>query len=480
MGLYIGVDLGTTTISVLLVDTEEAAVKARAVRPNNSEVTSAPDRERGRSEWDASRTATIATEAIHEVVDSSGSPEAIRGIGLTGQMHGVQLVSAQGRPAAPFIGWQDQRGNEPMPGTATTYAERMRELAGVEGFARTGAMPATGYLGTSLFWLKENRLLPPAADLTACLLADYVAAYLTGERPVTDPTGAGSSGLFDIISRSWDLELIGRLGLPESIFPGIRGSGEQAGELTGAAARECGLRPGIPVFCPVGDNQASFAGSVDDYGSAVLVNIGTGGQVSVHSSGQEGSSRIEARCYPGSGYLLVGSSLCGGRSYRLLRDLFLSAGKAFFGARGDEDIYSAMTGLAAKVPAGADGLRCNPLFAGTRAESGLRGAWSGIGEDNLTPGHMARALLSGMAEELHGYYREMEALGAGSRSVLIGSGNGIRKNQLLREIVAESFGYGMKVPAHEEEAAFGAALLAAHGAGEFPTLAAASGIIRYL
>ena len=92
---------------------------------------------------------------------------------------------------------------------------------------------------------------------------------------------------------------------------------------------------------------------------------------------------------------------------------------------------------------------------------------------------MSRALLEGLAQQFHDLYCQMEGLGAGNRSKLVGAGNGIRKNDLLRSVLEESFGMQMGIPVHKEEAAFGAALLAAVGSGEFGSLSDAGAVIRY-
>ena len=139
-----------------------------------------------------------------------------------------------------------------------------------------------------------------------------------------------------------------------------------------------------------------------------------------------------------------------------------------------------MNGLAAAVSTGADGLRCEPLFTGTRREPLRRAKWEGVGMGNFSPGHLARALLEGVAGQFRDSYNEMERLGAGGRVTLVGAGNGIRKNPLLREIFQDAFGMPMAIPVHTEEAAFGAALLAAVGDGRFGSFLEAGKMIRYV
>jgi len=476
LSLFMGVDVGTTNIAVLVIETHSGTVKAVSVIPNNSEVTVEKDKSMGRSEWDAEKATDLVFQAMAKTA-AKIDPQKIKGIGVTGQMHGTVLVSHNGHPLTPFIGWQDKRCDEKIPEKDVSYIDRMIELAGEDGFKREGCRPSTGYMGSTLFWLKENNALPEEPT-TACFLPDYVVMRMTDHGPVTDPTNAGSSGIFDVISRRWDYDLIRRLGLQEISLPEVRKSGEIVGELTAEASRKTCLPQGTPVSVACGDNQASFLGSVANRRSSVLVNIGTGGQVSVWVPEYVEAENAETRCYLDESYLLVGADTCGGSSYALLHRFFLDVGRAFFGARGNEDLYEEMTSHAARVPPGADGLRCEPFFAGTRLNPNRRAAWLGINESNFTIGHMARALLEGVASHFKTLYEYMLQSGVSPRTCLVGSGNGIRKNVLLAKIFSAAFNMPIKIPTNLEEAAFGAALLAAVGCGEL-NLEEAAHLVKY-
>ena len=380
-------------------------------------------------------------------------------------MHGTVLVSHDGHPLTPFIGWQDHRCDENMPGSNKSYIDRMIELASKDGFKREGCRPATGYMGSTLFWLKENNALPDE-PATACFLPDYVVMRMTDHTPVTDPTNAGSSGIFDVIARKWDYNLIRRLGIQRISLPEVRRSGEIVGGLTAEASKKTRLPQGIPVSVACGDNQASFLGSVADRRNSVLVNIGTGGQVSLWVPKYVEAKNAETRCYLDESYLLVGADTCGGSSYATLHRFFLDIGRAFFGAKGNENLYDEMRRQAAKVLPRTEGLRCEPFFAGSRLDPNRRAALMGMSETNFTVGHVTRALLEGIAHHFKKLYGDMLQSGVSPRRCLVGSGNGIRKNSLLAEIFSDTFNMPIKIPMNREEAAFGAALLAAIGCGE--------------
>jgi sugar (pentulose or hexulose) kinase len=233
------------------------------------------------------------------------------------------------------------------------------------------------------------------------------------------------------------------------------------------------------VFVGIGDNQASYLGSVANPVDSVLVNVGTGGQVAMFTERWAWDPLLETRPFPGGGYLLVAAGLCGGASYAVLERFLRQVGVELGGAAGDEPLYPLMNRLAAKAPPGARGLRCEPYFAGTRAQPELRASWSGVSVENFTPGCMARALLEGMARSFHRGYHLMTRHTAQSPRHLVGAGNGLRENPLLAKIVAESFGMPLLFPQHREEAAYGAARLAAVGAKLYPDLVTAGRLMRF-
>ncbi|MBM4049074.1 MAG: hypothetical protein FJ279_28575, partial [Planctomycetes bacterium] len=144
-----------------------------------------------------------------------------------------------------------------------------------------------------------------------------------------------------------------------------------------------------------------------------------------------------------------------------------------------ESLYETMNALAVSAPRGADGLRCEPFFAGSRAEPGRRAVFTGVSAENFTPAHMVRALLEGMATAFYEGYEQIRAVTGSACSRLVGAGNGLRENPALAQVMSAEFGLPLAFPAHREEAAYGAALVAACGAGLWPDLATAGRVIRY-
>lgn len=469
---FLGVDVGTTTITALVLDLVDATIVARATTANDTEITSAEDRRLGRSEWDPDQILDRVKKAIRLVVADGGSD--IEAVGVTGQMHGMLVVDEAGGSVGPFIGWQDQRGIEPLD-RGPSAVERLATASGSDV-----CLAKTGYLGTTLTWLAVNGVLPEA-PFTASFLPDFVVAVMTDTAVVTDRTNAAGSGLYDVVRDQWDEEVVEVGTLSVSILPDLRLSGSVAGSLTPEWAKETGLSEGLPVMVACGDNQASFSGSVANYNEIALVNVGTGGQVSVHATEVVHAPGLEMRPFMDGHYLLVGAGLVGGRTFAWLRDFVAAIGRDVFDVAVESDgIYEALTRLAGNVDVGADGLTFEPLLTGTREAPDRRGMMGGIGTTNFTPGHLSRALFEGVAEQFSRLYDAGVDAGASRRSRLVGAGNGIRRNPVLRAALESAFGLPMQVPAHTEEAAFGAALLASVGAGERRSLAEASSAIEYV
>lgn len=222
---------------------------------------------------------------------------------------------------------------------------------------------------------------------------------------------------------------------------------------------------GIPVVSSLGDYQASFLGSVPNPEESMLINIGTGSQLSALVNEIHAIPKgMEARPFPGGGVLLAGAALSGGRSYALLENFFRQLISAY--ARVEIiDVYLLMERLLRQEPNMASDLTVNPLFLGTRGQPDVRGSVEGITLDNFTPGNLAHAFLQGMVDELYAFYAAFQANTAKPFRSLIGSGNALRANPYLCTKVQATFGIPLVLSNFAEEAALGAALCAAVGTG---------------
>jgi sugar (pentulose or hexulose) kinase len=477
MTLLIGLDIGTTNIGAIAIElTSEVNILASLILPNSACDLPLQHNIPGRAELDLNRLFTIVVQALSQLSRSLGErAKEVAAIGITGQQHGLALLGEGNIPLAPAITWQDRRTGEPDEKGRTPLDQFIGRAGGLDTFKNMGCIPATGYLGPSLFWLMQRRLLP-SQPAHACLIPDTITAYLTGALPYTDPTDAGSTALYDLTSGRWDWALIERLGLPAELLAPVKATGSLAGGLRGDLAEACGLPPHTPVTVAMGDNQASFLGSVRQPSQSLLLNMGTGAQCSAIIQEFKRVNELDTRAFPGGRFLLVGAGLFGGRSYAYLQNLFRLVGKEFYAIDDDTEIYSRMDKLAARVPAGSDGLKCSPYFTGTRTNPSTRASFDGISPDNLTPGHIARALLEGMADAFHTFAQTMVPF-TGRRSILIGAGNGIRRNPLFAQILAQDWRMPLTQPVWEEAGAVGAALCAAVAIKTLPDWDAASALV---
>ena len=226
----------------------------------------------------------------------------------------------------------------------------------------------------------------------------------------------------------------------------------------------------IPVSVAIGDNQASVFSTLADE-SHLLINVGTGSQISLVSDQPIRADGVECRPYVDGKYLIVGAALCGGRAYSLLKDFY----KKLLDAAGapEADVYGIMEKMLSKQTETT--LKVDTRFAGTRGDAAVRGSITNIGTDNLTPYDLTAGVLRGMMEELYAMY----CLMGKARTGIVGSGNGIRKNKALIQIAEEVFGGRLQVPLYTEEAACGAALFALVAIGNGQTVSDVQKLIGY-
>ena len=429
-----GLDIGTTTVSAAVRDDRAGILTTRTLE-NNSFLPG--------KNWERLQDpAVILDISLSLVTQLLQAHPDIAAIGISTQMHGILYLDQNGVPCSPLYTWQDGRGDLPHD-DSRSWAAYLSET--------TGYALATGYGLVTHCYNLHHGLVPEEAAVL-CTIGDYLAMVLAGRRePVMDPSNAASLGLYDAVNRRFDSAALEKAGIDPAMLPK-------------PAIHPClGCGPlGIPVCTAIGDNQASFLGATSGRTDALLVNMGTGGQISLYTSEAIHIPALELRPFPEGGWLLVGASLCGGRSYALLEQFFRETVKLVTGQ--EIMAYDAMARAMETVIPAAEPLTAVTLFQGTRQNPQLRGSIQNIGTRNFTPQHLISAVMRGMAQELHQMYRDYLALGGTVPCAIIGSGNGLRKNPHLCRIFSETFGLKLTLSQNEEEAAWGAAIYAAkHG-----------------
>lgn len=427
----IGIDIGTTTISMVVMDAERRELLSAKTIPNGSSLETGKEWERLQSpRMIVKRTMTVLEEIIGNYPDFAA-------IGLTGQMHGILYLDEQGYIIDPLYTWQDQRASLPVfDGKSMTQV--IEQECGLK-------VPAGYGLATHLY--NQRMGLLPAEAKCLCTITDYLAMKLTGrKRPVLHASNAASLGFYDVTQSSFDRKAFRAMGGDVRFLPRVTNQVVTLGSFRG-----------IPVTVAIGDNQASFWGAVGGEPGAVLVNMGTGGQISMLSNVYYEAPGIEARPFNEDNFLLSGSSLCGGNAYAILERFFRIYAAAAGAPKGPQ--YDVMGSLLASLEGESD-LEVQTTFSGTRLDPNEKGHILGITDRNFTPAHLIRGVLEGMAQELYDMYQVIEA-GTGCKAEhLIGSGNALRKNPILQEIFAKKFGCPLDMSAWQEEAACGAAISA--------------------
>lgn len=420
----LGIDIGTTTICGAVLSETNEVIEAVTEHNSASLNPSQPFERTQDPEAIVSAVRSIADRLIAKHPD-------IASIGLTGQMHGILYTDSTGQSVSPLYTWQDARGelNCREDESYAAYATRI-----------CGCRMASGYGLVTHFYNSTNRLIPSQA-VSLCTIADYAAMKLCRlSRPIMHTSNAASIGCFDLRKRAFDNGAVETLAISRDFLPEVLSD-----------ARFIGAYRSIPVSIAIGDNQASFIGCSADADS-ILVNVGTGSQVSLISSYTEAQGSVELRPFIGEQYLLVGSSLSGGRAYALLESFFRSVVE-MTGANVGQ-MYPFMNAALERYE-GASSLRVSTLFDGSRDNPSQRGCIDQIGVDNFTPEALMLGFLEGIADELYQMYQKM---GAPVKKRLIGSGNGIRRNRALGTALESRFGIPLTLSEREEEAACGAAL----------------------
>ena len=267
--------------------------------------------------WDA--TAATIREAVAGI-----NPRAVQGISISGQMHGTVMYDGRGEIIEPIINWQDKRCEIPLPryGNRTTVEVMIERVAGPE-FDDLGidVLPS-GYLGATLFYIKENDPALFERIHHVVLPGDFIRGKLLGASDrATDPTNAFGTGLFNTRLGCWHEAIIEKLGLSREILPAVHDSAEVAGVVPEEVACGFGLAPGTRVIYGGGDNQMSLLGNgLMSANSPALINIGTGAQVSRVTSQYAKKAGVDTRSYFNGTYAFVGASVGGGRSYAQLRE----------------------------------------------------------------------------------------------------------------------------------------------------------------
>ncbi|MBV8810667.1 MAG: xylulokinase [Acidobacteriaceae bacterium] len=444
---WLGIDVGTGGSRALLVDAKgrvqhsfvAAHEDMRMLRPLWAE-------QDPRDWWRASQ---LAIKGVLAQARVDGT--VIRGIGLTGQMHGLVLLDANNEVIRPALIWCDQRSQEQVDAINAKLSPEM--------VVNSIANPVlTGFTLPKLLWIRDHE--PQSFDSLRKILLpkDYLRFKLTGEF-ATDVSDASGTALFDVAHRRWSSEMINGLGLDGGLLPQTFESPEITGKVSPDAAAVTGLAPGTPVVAGAGDQAASAIGNGIVEPGAVSCTIGTSGVVFafLEKPAYDPAGRAHTFCHaiPGAWHVM-GVTQGAGLSLQWFRNRFAPG-----------VTYDELTADATRSPAGAQGVFWLPYLMGERTphlDANARGAWIG-----LTAKHqrsdLVRAILEGVCYSQKDGMEIIAGLGARPSRVRLSGGGA--KSPFWHQLFADIFDMRVATLATQEGSAYGAALLATIGTGEY-------------
>jgi xylulokinase len=455
--LFLGLDVGTSGVKAILVD-DRGDVIASAT---TALALSTPKPGWAEQEPDAWWDATVAS--IRALLTDQ-RPENVVAIGISGQMHSSVFLDRHGEVIRPALLWCD--------GRTTEECEEITVLAGGENRLRDWVRnPALeGFTLPKVLWLRKREPAAYARLATVLLAKDFIRFRLTGVL-ATEPSDASGTLMFDPARLQWSEELLSAVGIPRSLLPDVGGSAEVLGRLSAAAAAHTGLPEGAPVVGGGADNACGAAGvGVLTPGEAVA-SWGTSGTVLAPTAQPlvDPALRAHTFCHvvPRLWYLM-GVVLSAGGAFGWYRETLARE------LAGVPDAQSRLDEEAASIPPGAEGVTFLPYLQGERTphrDASARGAFLGLSLAH-TRAHLTRAVLEGVCFALRDSLSILQELGLSPRRLLLTGGGA--KSALVRRLQAEVYGIPVSTVDREEGPAYGAALLAAVGAGAFPDVETAA------
>ena len=454
MAYLLGLDISTTGAKALLID-EAGRVVASHTTPQPISTPRPLWSEQNPADWWDG----IAESIRQALAAANARGEDVACIGLTGQMHGLVMLDAGGSVLRPSILWNDQR--------TQAQCDAITERIGFERLIQlTGNRALTGFTAPKILWVRENEPSVYAQAAHILLPKDYIRYKLTGDYAM-DVSDASGTSLLDVANRTWSAEVVDALDIPPSWLPTLVEGPQVTGGVSAEAAAATGLKAGTPVVGGGGDQAAGAVGVGAVQPGVIGLVVGTSGVVfaPLPLYAYEPDGRLHAFCHAVPGmWHFMGVMLSAAGSLQWFRDT-VAPGQSF----------DALTAAAQDVPPGAEGLLFLPYLSGARTphpDPLARGAFIGLTVRH-TLGHMTRAVLEGVAFGLKDSFKLMESAGLPTDDMQIRVSGGGAKSPLWRQILADVIGAPLVSTSTTEGAAYGAALLAAVGAGLYPDVPSA-------
>ena len=447
MPYLMGLDISTTGAKALIINAAGDVISAA----NSPQPISQPQplwSEQNPQDWQDG----IAASIQQALSDSGLAGDAISAIGLTGQMHGLTLLDANGEVLRPAILWNDQR--------TQAQCDWMTEAVGLERLlALTGNLALTGFTAPKLLWVRDEEPETYAKIAQVLLPKDYIRYKLSGEY-ATDLAGASGTSLLNVAERAWSDEVLEALDVPRDWLPPVHEGTAVTATVSAEAAAVTGLAAGTPIVGGGGDQAAGAVGMGCVTPDKIGVTVGTSGVVfaPLRRYAYEPDGRLHAFCHalPDTWHFM-GVMLSAAGSLQWYKDTFAA-----------DLSYDALLSEAATAPAGSEGLYFLPYLTGERTphpDPLARGAFIGM-TSRHSRGHMTRAVLEGVAYGLKDSFTLIDQAGLPADYEVRISGGGAR-SLVWQRIIADVLGARLVNINTTEGGALGAAILASVEAGMF-------------
>ena len=443
---YIGIDLGTSAVKLLLVDEQ-----GRIVRSVTKEYPiSFP--QPGWSEQNPADWWRAVQHGILELTEHIDKSQ-VRGVGCGGQMHGLVVLDEFDRVIRPAILWNDGRTAEETAWLNTAIGkERLSEMTANIAFA--------GFTAPKLLWLKKHEPENFARIKKIMLPKDYINYRLSGVH-ACDYSDASGMLLLDVKNKRWSQEMLGICGVTKAQLPKLYESYEVIGTIQGFVSGSLGLPRDCKVVAGAGDNAAAAIGTGVVGEGGCNISLGTSGTVFISSEhfGVDPNNALHAFAHADGGYHLMGCMLSAASCNKWFCDEILKTK--------DYD--------AEQVNITSDNLGRNhvfflPYLMGERSpinDTDARACFIGMSMDT-TRADLVQAVLEGVAFAVRDSFEVAKSLGLTiTHSMLCGGG---AKSPLWRMILANVLNIRLDIPQTEEGPGYGAAMLAMVGCGVYPSV----------
>lgn len=439
--LYIGVDLGTSAVKLLLMD-EKGTIKNIVSKEYPLYFPKPGWSEQKPEDWWKG-----TVEGIHELVKDYDKNE-IAGLSFGGQMHGLVVLDENDDVIRPALLWND--------GRTAAETDYLNNVIGRERLSNyTANIAFTGFTAPKILWLKNHEPENFARIRKIMLPKDYLAYKMTGCH-CTDVSDASGMLIFDVKNRCWSKEMLDICGISEDMLATVYESYECVGTLTDAAAKELGLTNRVKVAAGAGDNAAAAVGTGTVGDGSCNISLGTSGTIFISSKqfGVDKHNALHSFDHADGSYHLMGCMLSAASCNKWWMDEIL--GTKDYGAE-----QADITAL------GKNHVYFLPYLMGERSphnDPDARGTFIGMSMDT-TRADMTQAVLEGVAFALRDSFEVAKSLGIHiERTKICGGG---AKSPLWKTIIANVLNIKVDVIDTEEGPSYGGAILAAVACGEY-------------